>query len=487
MPAATRAKPVATKAKRAPAKPRKTRTPAVEKVAARRYAAAKIDRLTADWVFSHRKASDEIREGLPVIRSRARELEENDAIARRYLSLVEANIVGKSGFTLRHNVDESLRDQSRQVRAAFYEWLDHADVSGHLDGPGLQRHFARTTARDGEALGLFRRGREYRDGVGVMLLESDHIPHTLNDEYAGIIMGVRLDGNGRPVSYMISDVHPGGNEYRAQYREHRARDVLHLYRTERPSQVRAVSWMAGVMIPLRMLHGYQEAELVAARVSSCQMGFYKVPPGNDWGGDGTDGEGNPVTDASPGTFERLPDGWDFQSFNPSHPTTQYHEFVKSKLREIAVGLEVSYSALISDGSDANYSSMREMSILEREGWMVKQSWFARAVMARLYSEWLLTADLMGRFDFDIDPFIASARWSGRTWPWVDPQKDAAAHKIAVELGLTSPQILAAEKGLDYDEVCRLIAEDEATRAANGLPSLFAELNGGKSNGNQEND
>jgi lambda family phage portal protein len=434
--------------------------------ARRQYQAARRDRLVHDWVYSHMAADKEIRLGLEIIRARARSLERDNDYARRYLSLVEANIVGKSGFSLRLAVPDKLAEKAALVKAEFKEWLDVADVSGVLDGASLQRLVARTTARDGEALALFIRKRTANKyGLGVQLLESDYLPLTTAGVGGDKPMGMELDEYGRPTVYHLHAKHPGGDSTMPELRKIPASDVIHVYRPERPGQTRAVSWMASVMLPLKMLGGYQEAELVAARMAACQMGFYKVSPGaNPFEGDGIDEVGQPVTDAAPGMFERLPVGYEFQAYNPTHPTTQYGEFVKSILREIASGLNVSYSALANDGSDANYSSMREMSILERENWMVLQHWFARALMRRLFDEWLTAAELVEVFEFDLEPFRGTDRWTGKTWPWVDPAKDAKAREADVAMRLTAPSLLAEEKGLDFAEVCKIAARDEAFRA-----------------------
>jgi capsid protein len=74
----------------------------------RAYDAARVSRLTSDWIFSHQSADREVRAGLEKIRQRARDLERNSDYARRYLSLVESNIVGKAGFSLRLAVPEQL-------------------------------------------------------------------------------------------------------------------------------------------------------------------------------------------------------------------------------------------------------------------------------------------------------------------------------------------------------------------------------------------
>jgi len=439
----------------------------------RQYDAARVSRLTSDWVFSHQSADREIRGGLVKIRARARDLERNSDYARRYLALVESNIVGKAGFSLRLAVPDPLAANGAELVEGFNSWLNRADVSGQHDSPGLQRLTVRSAARDGEALAMLRRGRNFPDGLGVRVIESDFLSVDTQSERDESYMGVKLDANGAPFTYTLYDKHPGDYSAHTATREHPASDVIHVFRAERPGQRRAVSWMASAMLPMRMLAGYQEAELVAARMAACQMGFYKVAPGNDFGGDGEDAQGNPVTDAAPGMFERLPPGWDFQQYTPQHPTTQYAEFVKSIIREIAAGLGVSYSALANDGSDANYSSMREMSILERENWMVLQNWFARSFMSRLWREWITSVDLLGKYKFDLEPYRAADRWTGKSWPWVDPAKDARAREMDVAMRLTAPSILAAEQGMDYAAICKQAAKDEAMRARETADAMEA--------------
>lgn len=442
------------------------------RISRRAYDAGKINRLFADWMTTGHAANVDIKQALVTSRNRARDLEQNDDICRRYLALVETNIVGKAGFTLRLKGDN--QDEIAQIRERFTEWLDECEVTGQFSGPELQRLAVRTWARDGEGLGLFYRGREYKHGLAFRALEPDYLDEQSNHKGWRVIMGVHLDPVGRPIKYDIYNRHPGEvtDVTRAATNTYDARDVLHLFRPERAGQVRGMTWLSSIMKSVRMLHGYQEAELVAARVASCQMGFYKIPPGEDWKNDGEDADGSALSDAAPGVFERMPTGWEFQSFSPTHPTSQYGAFVKEIKREISSGVNVSYGALANDGSDANYSSMREMSILERENWLVCQDSFARRFMRRLYREWIQTAELSNLFNFDVAPYRQADSWTGRTWPWVDPEKDINARKIEIELGLTSPSILAAERGIDYGEVLKQIAEDEKKRKENNLPSLF---------------
>ena len=66
----------------------------------RLFKAAKQDRLTADWLSFGGDINQELKSQLSTLRVRARELEQNSNIARRFLSLCETHIVGPEGFTL---------------------------------------------------------------------------------------------------------------------------------------------------------------------------------------------------------------------------------------------------------------------------------------------------------------------------------------------------------------------------------------------------
>ena len=100
--------------------------------------------------------------------------------------------------------------------------------------------------------------------------------------------------------------------------------------------------MSNVLPRLKMLDGYEEAELVAARVGASAMGFITSPGGDGYMGDDLD-NGTPIMSAEPGTFQQLPAGMDVKSFDPDHPTTAFSDFEKAILRGISSGLGVSYT------------------------------------------------------------------------------------------------------------------------------------------------
>jgi len=122
---------------------------------------------------------------------------------------------------------------------------------------------------------------------------------------------------GRPVAYYIYPGHPsdiGGSLLRERIP---AEDIIHLYDVERVSQTRGVTWFHAVMMQLRMLEGYIEAELVAARTGAAKMGWLEHVDAETYEDPNPDRKY--TFDASPGTIETLPPGMKFVSWNPITP------------------------------------------------------------------------------------------------------------------------------------------------------------------------
>src|SRR3989337_457635 len=114
-------------------------------------------------------------------------------------------------------------------------------------------------------------------------------------------------------AYEILTKHPGDATYCRHGRTHErihAEDIIHGFVVERPGQSRGVPWMHTAMTRLNMIAGYEEAELVGARLGASKMGFFTSPDGDGFMGDDVDDKGSIITDAEPGTFNQLPRGTD---------------------------------------------------------------------------------------------------------------------------------------------------------------------------------
>lgn len=437
--------------------------------ARRGYSGAVVNRLTSSWIMSTTSADAEIVYQLSVLRSRCRELARNNDYARRYLKLVVMNVVGPTGIRLQSKVTDLSgkpdNGANGLIESAWWDWCRKSSLDGRMSFLELQKMAAETAARDGEI--IFRKIVSRRAGnkynFALQPLESDHLDEQYNDPDNNIRMGIKYDDFGRPVSYFLYKNHPGDASFRFSQREtieFPASEIIHLYLKERPSQSRGVPWMHTAMRAMNDIEGYCEAEIVAARTAAAKMGFF-VPPDGEYEGE-KDDNNDYITEAEPGSFGLLPRGTDFKPWDPSHPSGNFDPFLKSMVRKMSSGLGVSYSSISSDLSDANYSSLRQGALVERDTWMTLQTWFIDNFMTPVFEAWLEAFLLSGLSNLPYSKYekFNSPQWMARRWRWVDPLKDQEAAIAGVASALTSRSEILSEQGMDFEDLLDQLAWEQ---------------------------
>jgi capsid protein len=78
---------------------------AAKKIQKRRFQAARVDRLSAEWIGTYASINEELRGDLDRLRARARELRNNNDYARKFCGMVETNMVGPAGFVMQARVE----------------------------------------------------------------------------------------------------------------------------------------------------------------------------------------------------------------------------------------------------------------------------------------------------------------------------------------------------------------------------------------------
>lgn len=327
--------------------------------------AAKQDHLQGGWGSVNYSMDAILRSQLARVRARSRYLAVNDPYVHKFLGLCQENIVGPDGIRLQMRVIENVdadgsivfdERANRLIEDAWQQWgkRQHCSYNRQDSFLSIQNMVVRSVAQDGEIFVRKRRGGNQRFGLSLELIEADHVPITHNEDLGGgrrIRLGIEYDSNNRVVAYHVTEKHPGdamlGAEGRQRTMRIPAEQMLHAFVRERPSQSRGIPWAISTMARSKMLDGYEQAELVAARAGASKMGFILEKEGETYVGDdkGVDAQGNEVTltDFDAGTLERLPGGLDIKLFDPQHPTTAFESFTKRILRGIGSGLGVGYS------------------------------------------------------------------------------------------------------------------------------------------------
>ena len=438
----------------------------------RSYTGASTGRLFADFVTRSTSADAEIKDNIRILRDRARELARNDSYIARYLNLMVSNVIGKQGIRVssKARLDDPVNMGKLDLRAnqliesAWKEWsqLGNCTTNGKHSFLDCQKIFIESLARDGEVLIRKVKDKSSPFNFKIQFLEADHLDENKNDVYKPtgnkIIMGVEVDKNHKPVAYHLYKDHPYDRTYASQNQHIRvpADEIIHAYIPTRAEQTRGVSLVATAMANVKMLNGYLEAEIVAARVAASKMGFFTSPDGDGYIGDGEyEDTFSPTMNAQAGIFEQLPAGMDFKAFDPSHPTTAFDSFTTSVLRSIASGLNISYHSLSNDLTSVNYSSIRQGALEDRSMYQIYQQFVIEHFIQPVFKAWL---EMAISFDYislpvdKIDRFASSVNFIPRSFAWIDPLKEMQSNVVGLQNGTITYSDISAAYGRDTEEL-----------------------------------
>jgi lambda family phage portal protein len=445
----------------------------------RRFAGARIDRLTADWMATESSLNHELRSDLNRLRSRGRDLLQNNDYAVKFSGMVKNNIIGPGGMRLQVRIEDSPGQQDRLANAAietgWKDWSSACDITGRQSLRDLCETLVGGLPSDGEFLVRVVRGPDAGNkyGMALQVIDVDRIDTTCNigatASTNAVIMGVEVDGYRRPVALHLFAAHPndGVNSSRQRIRLP-VTDTLHCFKIERAEQMRGIPWMAPGMLSLHHLGNFKLSALLAAEHGANHYGFFTTPDGQAPIGEADD-VGEQITTSQPGTYDTLPEGVSFTPHESKYPNEVFGPFVKTTLQRIASGWRVAYHSLANDLEGVSYSSIRSGALEERDRWAADQEWFISAFMEPVYRMWLQSALLNGALTMPNGSALPAAKlakfgkheWQARRWEWVDPKGDMEAKILAVKAGLMAPQDLANAMGYDFDDTLTSIAAAQA--------------------------
>lgn len=428
-----------------------------------RYDAANVSRRTAGWEARASGPNAEIGSSLSKLRDRHRDLARNNPWARRAIAAVVTNTVG-----------DGLRAQWQDpaVQQLWDDWFGSTDfdADGRLDGYGATALVMRGVVESGEVLAR-KRWRRTDDALSlplqVQILEGDFLDHNKTELTlsGNITQGVEFDARGRRIAYWLYPEHPGDPIGRAGLMSERyaAADFAHVYRLDRPGQVRGVPWGTGSMLRLRMLDDYQDAQLERQRLAACYMAFRRVPDPTLTEGQGYTDEYQLYDKLQPGAVEDLPPGWDVSFASPPQPEDD-KEFQLSILRACAADYGIPYEILTGDLSQVNFSSAR-MGFNEFSRNIDSWRWQMLAVQwLNPVTEWFRqSAALVG-----LEVRQPRPLWTAPARVMVDATREVPAMIKAIRAGLVSAPQAIRSQGYDPDILLAEQAEWNAKLNAAGV-------------------
>jgi lambda family phage portal protein len=428
----------------------------------RSYNGASHGRRTKGWKATGNSANAETLGSLNTLRNRSRELVRNNGYAKKAVRVLRNNIVGKG---IRPAPYLSSKASDKIVKDLWWRWAEtkKCDFYGRKTIYGLQRQIASAIFESGEVLVRIRRVTDNILPIQLQVLEPDFLDNTrdhqlINDGF--IIQGVEFNNKGQRVAYWLFNQHPG--EYITSQNIQSVRipsdQILHIFREDRPGQVRGIPVAAPIMIRMKDLEDFEDAELLRQKIAACFTAFVINDP---------DVNASLPTSTperiEAGRIEYLPQGKSIEFTNP--PTKEgYDSYTKSQLRAVAAGFEVTYESLTNDLSNVNFSS-------GRMGWLEFQrtvdDWQEDVIIPLfldpVWEMFILACKLTGKLKVDV-----AVRWTPPRREMIDPAKEITALIKARRAGFYTLSEIIRMLGLDPDDVFDELKNENETLDSNKL-------------------
>lgn len=290
---------------------------------------------SARWDITHAARYEILR--------KSRYFEKNNGLCNRLADLFEQYTVGQG---LRILPDSSDAAWNLAALAEWESWGRFADLCSRQSWATLQGVIARTLFVDGEIFILLTAGTG--GFPRVQLIEGHRVRTPPNmTEGKGIVDGVEIDGNGRPIAYYIAkdDV-----AYSNEFVRQPADFVVHVFEPGRASQYRGLPMLYPVLNQLHDLDDLEVLEMQAAKDQAKTTKVIKTKEGELPGDEdlirgttiGTDGteRADYYQDVFSGSAAVLRPGDEFQQFPGERPSAATSGYWDRLERNVCAGVGI---------------------------------------------------------------------------------------------------------------------------------------------------
>lgn len=344
-----------------------------------------------------------------------------------------------------------------------------------------------TKVVDGEAFLLRTTNRRLRTPVqlDIKLVEADQISTPgFVDGLPNQIDGIVFDKWGQPDTYHMLKGHPGDIwAFGAWEKEDiDVRDMIHLFRVDRPGQVRGIPEFTPALPLFAFLRRMTLAVIAASETAASHAAVLETMADAFDDEDGAD-------DVSPfegveidrNMMTSLPRGWRMNQFKPEQPTTTYEMFRNAILNEIARCVHMPRNKALADSSSYNYSSGRLDHQTYYESIGVEQSQWEMECLDRIFEWWLDEALMLSNYipvGGLAGPYLEQA--VEHEWRWnppkhVDPGKEINAAIDAIDAGLLTEEQYLLEQNIDpekhYEQLERQVIRKQKLARLGGVAPL----------------
>ncbi len=431
------------------------------------------------------------------LQTRAVGLYGDNSIAR---SAVESRVIYEVGQGISIKPQVKTRKGSRfltpervkEINDALRELIDSVSEHGvdrtkTLSLPMAQRLVVREFANEGECFVLLGAapyaGRGAFGGPVPTVMEfiSPRRVETPPEFHAdpNVRLGIRYGSrHGEIVGYYVRRTHPddAGIDHDPNYDFFPRFDnagnprLLHVFDPLFAGQSRGLPWLTATLNKILDFDDFFEAEIIAKQIEACFGLIFKIAKDEE-DPDSTDlygmalkaaekqtPEGELMESIKPGFIQRIREGDDVTTVDPSRPGANFAPFLEGSLRMIASSAQIPYEILAKNFFRTTFASGR-LAILDGQlGFAMRRSilndlfltpWYRRVVSDKVFADELWGTLPIEEFVQDPDWFIRR-KYYCKQMGLIDPEKQIKAFSLGMKDGTLNKADYHEENGSDWE-------------------------------------
>ncbi|BFH14987.1 phage portal protein [Paenibacillus melissococcoides] len=422
-----------------------------------------VDRLSLNWNPATGWDEQRVRMERERIRARAQDMERNSDIGKAILAAFQRGVIGE-GLALQSKAEGGAAET---ITRLWKEWTkaENCDVTASQDFTEQLETILTRRIVDGGIFIVKVYTEDKRFPFKLQLRTVDELDTTSgtfgieSTNKNEIIDGVEIDSYGKHVAYHFKK-YKGTLQVQGESVRIKAEDVIFWHHKSDPRQVREISELATALNRVKDVNEFLEAVNIKERVLACLGVFIKkaLPAGPAGRLNNmikpVEGRYDGMS-LEPGMIGELNPGDEVQTVIPSGQSSNTAQHVTTMLRLIGASVGLSYEAVSRDLGNVTYSSARQGVVEDRKTYKRYIRSLVNRVLTPIFHEFIASQILVGALPAppkaDIES-IAKHVWIPSGSAWIDPMREVAANKIALETSQTTLARICAENGEDWREV-----------------------------------
>lgn len=422
----------------------------------------------ADWHY--RVEADYLR-----LMEYARDFDRNDMVIGQMVSRAVENTLQEGIHPDPQTGDDGLDDE---LKSRWTNWADDPEQCD-LEGEKTFNEQAWLAQRhlfvDGDITAIATRD-------GALQWMEGHRLRTPRNTAKNVVHGILLDDRRRRLEYWFTkeDISPNvalnkvGETAPVPVRDADGyKQVFQVYHPKRMTQTRGVTVFAPVFDPVGMFEDINFAKLVQQQVVSC-FGIIRTldamapdddpqPTGEVIPSINGDGSSLTVQGIAPGMQIRGKPGEKIEAFSANVPNAEYFQHATLIVRIIGINLGLPLSLAMMDTSNTVFHGYRGEIEMAKMGFRSNQRALIRRLHLPVYRwkvrQWGADDPAIAAAFKRTDVDVLGVKWHRPSWPYIDPQKDAAADLLRQRNCLASPRKIQAERGREWSDVFTETVDD----------------------------